>query len=75
MSAAQLGAIDQIVVHERRGVHELDGYRSPHQPLLPLRRVWRPADRLGGKDDEQGPQALAPATIVAFAWEASGAPA
>ncbi len=59
MAAAQQGAVDQVVVDERRGVHELDRDGRAHEPLLALGCRRRPAGRLGGEHDEQRAQALA----------------
>ena len=57
--APQLGAVDQVVVHERRRVHELDRHGRAHQALLALVGVRRAARRLGGEHDQQRAQALA----------------
>ncbi len=75
MPAAQLGTVDQVVVDERGGVHELDRHRGAHELLLARPRGRRAPGGLGGEQHEQRAQALAPATIVALACEASGAPA
>ncbi len=48
--AAQLGPVDQVVVDERRQVHELDGGARRHRRRRPGRR---------GEEDEQRPQPLA----------------
>ena len=59
MTSPQLGAVDQIVVHERGRVHELDGDGCAQQPLLALAGMRRPARRLGGQHDKQRAQPLA----------------
>ncbi len=55
MAAAQLRAVDQVVVHERRRVHELDRDSRAHEPLLAVgaspaapRRTPRRAPRAAG---------------------------
>ncbi len=59
MPPPQLGAVDQVVVHERRRVHELDRDGSAHEPLLALALSAAVPRRLGGEHHEQRAQALA----------------
>ena len=58
-AAPQLGAVDQVVVDERRRVHELDRHGRAHQALLAVRVCGGPARRLGREHDQQRPQPLA----------------
>ena len=46
--AAELRTVDQVVVHERRGVHELDRHAAAHRALAVV----------GGQVDEQRPKPL-----------------
>ncbi len=57
---AQQRTVDQVIVDERGGMHELDRHRGSHEALLPLPTDRRAANRLGRQHDEQGAQALAP---------------
>ncbi len=59
MAAAQQRAVDQVVVDERRRVHELDRDGRAHEALLSVGRLRRPAGGLRGEHDEQRAQALA----------------
>ena len=75
VAAAQLRAVDQIVVDERRRVDQLDRHGRAHEALLAVGAGGRPPGRLGGEHDQQRAQALAAGRDVAFACQASGAPA
>ena len=57
--AAQLSAVDEVVVHERRRVHQLDRDGGAREALLALGARRRAARGFGGEDDEQRAQALA----------------
>ena len=50
LAAAEVRAVDEVVVHEGRQVHELDRDAGDERRLA----IWR-----SGKKDEQRPQALA----------------
>ena len=60
MPAAQLRAVDQVIVHERRRMDELDRDRGAHEAFLAVGRVRRrPPGRLGGEHHQQRAQSLA----------------
>ena len=59
MPAAQLRTVDQVVVHQRRRVHQLDRHRRAREALLAPLRVRRPARRFGRQHYQQWAQALA----------------
>jgi hypothetical protein len=41
-SAPQIGVVDDVVVHQRRGVDELDHRRIQHRAVVPRLRPGRP---------------------------------
>ena len=55
------GAVDQVVVDERRRVHELDGDRGAHQALLALRRGAGPPAASAASTTSSGRRRLPPA--------------
>ncbi len=59
VSTTQLGAVDHIVVHERRRMHELDRHGGAHEPVLRIGGVAWSAGGLGGEHDQQRAQPLA----------------
>jgi len=59
MPATQLRTVDQIVVHQRRRMHQLDSDRSAYEPFLALLRARGPAGRLCREHDKQRSQSLA----------------
>jgi len=58
MPAAQASAVDEVVVHERGRVHQLDRHGGAHEPLLPPNRARRTARGLGRHQHQQRTQAL-----------------
>ena len=63
MSPPQLGSVDQIVVHQRRRVHQLDGDGRTQEAFIAIGSTERPtriwiARGFGGKQDEQRAQPL-----------------
>ena len=59
MPAAQLRAVDDVVVDERGGVHQLDSDGGAHEAFLARGRIHGPAGGLGGEHDQERTQALA----------------
>ena len=74
--AAQLSAVDQVVVDERGRVHELDGHSGAHQALLALGvpPPGPPADS-AASTTSSGRSRLPPAAIVALHARQAALPA